>query len=621
MASNKTAVWHALGFTTTSEERTGPGPPYTTPALQANLFFRVFLGIVSLFFTYVPARLLWRNGEFAGTVLCVMMLIFNSTTIVNALIWRDNNVEEWWAGYGWCDIQVYIHFALHTAFNISLFEIMRGLATKVSLRRADKPARSEIRRQRIVSAAVIFTFPVIQVILTFFTTISRYNVSTLVGCSAVYYPGWIYLVFYILPVPVFAALAAYMAGLAFFRYQKIDKVTKDVARSQGGVAAARRERVRMKLYFFTLCCIVLVLPLIMVMLFVYIVEGGPWNRRYDFDALHFGPDPYNIYFISFTTSDMLTFSELNTSLIGVCAGILVAIPFGTTPEAINMYRGMLLAVGLGYIFPKLRKEYIPGTKRGSSFSWGSLGRALRGKPLLGSNTPSTHKDSLLLTAEQVSLANHTDRGHFSSMNQPQPRDFTMASDNLQYPEKSLAIASTHHNPWPDLFATEIDTATADIEAGRHPPARNPYPIPPILVAKPPPKFPSFSVPSLHSHKKTHPQPTAVTTTSIPSLANSSSLQSQAPGTKTGSDPGSTTNMQQQYRKDSTANFSPTSTTTSLTTAAAPSITTTAAATIPWPPPPPQGVRVETRITQRSIDLDMMEEDGKDDWEAGVGGGE
>jgi pheromone a factor receptor len=204
--------WAVFGFTTTPEERIGPPPPYSSPSLQINLFFRVFLGILSVFLTFVPARLLWRNGEFGGTVICVMLIVNNLITVINALIWRDDNVQDWWAGYGWCDFLTYAFFALHTAFNISLFEIMRGLATKVALNRAVRPTRSERRRQHIISALVIFTVPAIQAILTYWTTISRYNISTLAGCNAIYYPNWIYLVFYILPTPVFAVLAAYAAG-------------------------------------------------------------------------------------------------------------------------------------------------------------------------------------------------------------------------------------------------------------------------------------------------------------------------------------------------------------------------------------------------------------------------
>ncbi|KAK4043185.1 hypothetical protein C8A01DRAFT_32675 [Parachaetomium inaequale] len=469
--------WAVYGFTTTPEERIGPGAPYASPALQANLFFRVFLGIVSLFVTWVPARLLWRNGEFGGTVFCIMLLVLNLITVVNALIWRNNNVQTWWAGHGWCDIQTYTFFALHTAFNICMFEIMRSLASKVALNRTIKPTRSERRRQHIVSALIIFTVPVIQVILTYFSTVSRYNVSTLVGCSAVYYPNWIYLVFYIIPTPVFAVLAAYMAGLTFYRYRKIEKVTREVALSQDGVAAARQDRVRKKLYFMTLACIIVVLPLVLVLLFRNIVEGAPWNLPYDFDALHFGPDPFNAYFISFTTTNMMSFTSLNIAFIAEVAGIAVFIPFGITPVALNMYREMLLAVGLGYLFPKLKQD----------------------------SSISTRKDSLLPTAEQVSLASRsgTGRAHSSSMTQQhQPKDFTMCGvDPLPYPEKTVSASSTtnHNNPWLDLTATELDNATAQIEAGSPPLSRNPYTtILPTPFAKPPPKFPALHIPSLHT---------------------------------------------------------------------------------------------------------------------------
>ncbi len=216
MASGNTSLpfnkWAGAPFTTTPEDRIGPPPPYTNPALQANLFFRVFLGIISLFVTWVPTRLLWRTGEFGGTVFCVMLLILNLWAVINALIWRNDDVETWWKGDGWCDIQIYTFFAFHTAFNTSLFEIMRSLASKISLNRTDKLTQSERRRERITSALVIFTVPVIQVVLTYFVTIGRYNIATLVGCVAAYYPCWIFLVFYVVPTPVFAIGAAVMSG-------------------------------------------------------------------------------------------------------------------------------------------------------------------------------------------------------------------------------------------------------------------------------------------------------------------------------------------------------------------------------------------------------------------------
>ncbi|KAL2201353.1 pheromone A receptor-domain-containing protein [Corynascus similis CBS 632.67] len=463
--------WAQYGFTTTADGRIGPGGSYTSLALLVNLFFRVFLGLVSLFITWVPARLLWRSGEFGGTAICVMLLILNLITVINALIWHDDNVEKWWPGQGWCDFLAYTFFAMHTAFNICMFEIMRGLASKVALNRAVKPTRSERRRQRVVSAIVIFTIPTIQVMLTYFATFGRYNVSTLVGCSAVYYPNWVYLVFYVLPTPVFAVAAAYMAALAFYRYRKIERSTRDISNSQGDIAAARQDRVRKKLYFMTLFCIIMVMPLTMVLLFVNIVDGAPWDLPYDFDALHFGPDPFNIYFISFTTSDRMSFPALNTAFIGEVAGIVVFIPFGTTPEALNMYREMLLALGLDYVFPKLKNEYVPCSSRSSGFRyrWCSLARSLRGKSSLGTNSTSTRNDSLIPLTEEVVLASRNGRGDSASMTQQHhPRDITMSDIDISfpYPQKTVTTASNnYHNPWPNQSTTEMNAIRGQVETG------------------------------------------------------------------------------------------------------------------------------------------------------------
>lgn len=201
-----------FGFTTTPEQRLGPDPPYTNPALQANLFFRVFLGILAVVVSWVPARLLWRNGEFAATFFCVSVVLRVIGYIINALIWRNDNVATWYAGYGWCDLQVYLNFAMDTAFNICLFEIMRGLHTKIGLNRVTSLTTSERRRQHLISAAVIFTFPVVQVVLTYLLMLRRYNISTLVGCTTIYHFDWLFFVFYVLPTPVFVMLAAFLAG-------------------------------------------------------------------------------------------------------------------------------------------------------------------------------------------------------------------------------------------------------------------------------------------------------------------------------------------------------------------------------------------------------------------------
>lgn len=202
-----------LPFTTTPEVRLGPPPPYTDIGLQVNLFFRVFLGILGMLIPLVPARLLWTNGEFGATVHVMSTVTLNFMYVVNSLIWRDNNVKKWYAGYGWCDFYTYIFFAVETVFHTTLFDIMLGLATKVGNPRVTSLSPKEKKRKNLISALLIFGNPVLQVLLTWFVILQRYNVSTLAGCTASYDPNGVFFVFFILPSPVFTVGATILAGM------------------------------------------------------------------------------------------------------------------------------------------------------------------------------------------------------------------------------------------------------------------------------------------------------------------------------------------------------------------------------------------------------------------------
>ncbi|KAK4163405.1 putative pheromone receptor [Cladorrhinum sp. PSN259] len=456
--------WAMFGFTTTPEERIGPDPPYTYPALQVNLFFRVFLGILSLLITWIPGRLLYRNGEFSGMMLCAITMILNFLTIVNSLIWPNDNVSTWFAGYGWCDMQAYLLFPLSTAFNICLFEVMRGLAAKCAVDRVTSLNSHERKRHRVISAFVIFTVPFIQLVLTYPLAVGRYNISTLVGCGVYYMPNWLFLIFYVLPTPIFITGSAIMAGLTFYRYRKIESATKKIIMSQDSVAAARQGRVRKKLYFTTLSCIVVVLPLCLTLFVRNIMAGMPWDKPFDFDSFHFGPDPFNSKFISFTTSDMMHFEQLTTAYIPEISGLVLFVPFGTTIEALNAYRKVLLLFGLGYLFPQLRQEIkLKPRNKGSSPSWwSSFLRPLRSTSN-STNNNSHRKASLLPTVEHASISS------------PSPSSSSQQQKN--------------QNPWPDLSAKEIDAYSSQLhsDSQQPPPAMT---RPPFVITTPVSSAPS-----------------------------------------------------------------------------------------------------------------------------------
>lgn len=195
-----------------------PGPgPYTTPALTANLFFRVFLALLANIVCLVPLRLLHRNAEFAAVVFILAVELKNVSTIVNSLIWHDNDVESWFPGYGLCDMGSFIDNFTSGVYITCLLAIMRNLAQQVGLMRANPMTAGEKRQRNIVQALIIFPVPIIMVGMTWPLAAQRYAIGTLSGCLWLAHPSWPYLVVFVLPhllIPL--ATAGYASKFSSF---------------------------------------------------------------------------------------------------------------------------------------------------------------------------------------------------------------------------------------------------------------------------------------------------------------------------------------------------------------------------------------------------------------------
>nr|CAO78598.1 pheromone receptor 1 [Neurospora discreta] len=495
---NNTDSWASVAnittsYTTTPEERLGPPAPYTNIGLQVNLFFRVFLGILGILIPLVPARLLWINGEFSATVHCMSTVTLNFFYVVNSLIWRDNNVKKWYAGYGWCDFHTYVFFAVETIFHTTLFDIMLGLAIKIGNPRVTSLSPKEKKRKDRVSALIIFANPVLQVLLTYFLITQRYDVFTLAGCNAIFDPNGVFFVFFILPSPVFTLGAAGLAGVCFYKYRQLEKLTREVLPSDDSIRTARQKRLRRKLYFLTLSILILVVPTVCVFFVFNLIQGWPWSLPFDIHRIH-----ANINFVSFTTTERMKVSAVLTNYVPVVSSAAICITFGTTVEAYNQYRLVLVFLGLGKVWPKLYQEYDPDesgppselSTQTSSKSWWS---SITTNNKRGTVTSQCGNDfSILPITEDIPLTNQSKPAQTGEGSYTVPG---YAYDELgkeisnQYSTQSSATAKSDHNPWPDL------------SDNHPPPARNPWYFRPnafhVPITLPMPLSPIY-IPSLHA---------------------------------------------------------------------------------------------------------------------------
>lgn len=187
-------------------------PPYTTPALTANLVCRVAFGILANLLCLVPLRLLYRNHELAAVVFILNIEFKNILTVVSALIWRDDNMEDWWAGYGLCDFASFANNFSFGLFDTCMLAIMRNLAHQANLLSAHPLSAREKRRRNLVHVLIMFPLPIVQVGWTWFLTAQRYLIGTLTGCTWAQYPSWPYVVFFALPPLVLSVVTVGYAG-------------------------------------------------------------------------------------------------------------------------------------------------------------------------------------------------------------------------------------------------------------------------------------------------------------------------------------------------------------------------------------------------------------------------
>ncbi|KAL7950489.1 pheromone receptor [Trichoderma barbatum] len=415
----------------------GPIPTiYTNPSLTASLICRIFFGVIANLVCLVPLRLLYRNGEFAATVFILNVEVQNLRNIVNALIWRDDDVASWWPGYGLCDLDAFLHNFCISLYATCLLAIMRNLAIQVGSLRANPPSRREKRRRNIIQALIIFPLPLVQLAWTYPVTDQRYYVATLIGCSWSNARTWPSIVFEILPQAIVSLITAGYAIFIYIRFRQITKSTQS-ALSNNPLAHVRNQRARRRLYLMVISILIPFLPIVLVLATMNVIHTIPL-QPFDFDVIHDNQRPVPWDVIIYMPSSRIGWMFMNICYVPIATAIPIFVFFGMTKDAMNCYRMILLYVGLGKVFPTLYEEYNPDSRALASLSNGGS----------SSYTTSTRM-SKKNTASSTFLTNIcSNQATQSTLQQPPP------TASLPIHNQDVPIPLPHPNPF--LFRTRLN---------------------------------------------------------------------------------------------------------------------------------------------------------------------
>ncbi|POS81545.1 pheromone receptor-1 [Diaporthe helianthi] len=371
-----------------------------------NIILRCILHFAAVVVCVVPMHLFCRSGELAGATLVASGAMVNLYHFCNTITWHNDDVANWPLAYGWCDIQLASTVPLETLVAASTCAILRNVSNSIISIRTTALMKSERRRKNLFYAFLIFPIPLLQVILYFFVTGQRYNISGIIGCQAVFQTNWVFLIFFILPCPIYALFAGYYAISTWWRYRRFDNESRENLWSSmsDSSAQSRSTRARRKLYFMTLTIITPWLPLQIMFLFNNIQTGWPWAAPFDLQSVH--ASGWNQ--IDYTPATAVPWAHMYGTYAYSLESLIVFLFFGLTKDAHDLYRGYLRALGLGRIFPKLNGEYFPSPQPPSGLNsvWSRANRssAFASSPQNSHSIPSYSNNTTGIGARQFNEA-------------------------------------------------------------------------------------------------------------------------------------------------------------------------------------------------------------------------
>ncbi len=139
------------------------------------------------------APLVWHISQrnVAASSLVLWIILINFSLGINAIIWGHDNVDDWWDGAVWCDINVRIQVGAEVSLGAAVAMILRRLAQVMDTRNITvaQSKSSKLRRQ-LVELAWCWGYPLILILLYIPIQSVRYHIWGIEGCTSTYLPYW-----------------------------------------------------------------------------------------------------------------------------------------------------------------------------------------------------------------------------------------------------------------------------------------------------------------------------------------------------------------------------------------------------------------------------------------------
>lgn len=301
--------------------------------------------------------MIWHasNRNWGASFLVAYVMYGDLVNILNALIWPTDDVNSWWDGAVFCDIQVKLSLATQIGMPGALLCIFRSLALVMDVNKSALiPSRGGRLRNKTVNVFFCLGLPVLAMVVHFIVQGTRYYIFAVAGCNPSMDQSWPSYVFLGWPLILCMAAAGYCSMLlpsiwllGFGRADhilivliivRLVKYTSEFSAILGASRSNLTKQRFIRLFGLSSLMILIILPLQVYIFYTNIQVLSP-AHPYSWKATH-GPSLSQITKVP--TNGRLKFDRW----LPPAFSVLIFIFFGMGQDAANMYNNFLNVVGL-----------------------------------------------------------------------------------------------------------------------------------------------------------------------------------------------------------------------------------------------------------------------------------
>ncbi|KAF2847309.1 STE3-domain-containing protein [Plenodomus tracheiphilus IPT5] len=306
--------------------------------------------------------LIWHfsQGNIAAGSVVTWIVLNNFTNAVNPLIWPRDNILEWYDGNIWCDIVVRIQVGTIVGIAASTVMVIRKLARIMDTSNiVVSSSRNRRVKEKVWEVVWCWGYPLLMILLFYVVQPIRYFIFGIIGCVSGYDTSWPSIVLSFMWGPITMLVATYYAVLLIYRLYRY--------RREFSRLISARNTTKSRFIRLFILCMITVVAYTPYTIWLLVTMCGAIKDPYDWDRIH-GPQ-FN------TIMRIPALGQVSIERwIQVATGYVIFFVYGTGADAHNLYKKMLLLVGLGKWFPSLY-NMNSGSTTPSSFiaarTWGS----------------------------------------------------------------------------------------------------------------------------------------------------------------------------------------------------------------------------------------------------------